>query len=206
MGTTRRRTIAGISTCVVAGLVALLLLGSGGTESSRALGSDRSTPLVDAPEITTTAPPQAPAPEAPAAPEARPAEVVEAEVAPPAPPAPPAEVPIPRNPVPIADSTGPAISNLRFMGCVFAADITDPAGVAVATLAWSGVPDPDFPGEWITPPGTFRMHKAADGDRYQGSRPRPYRGQVFTVTAVDRTLVGNRSQASVTVNFDGYPC
>lgn len=72
-------------------------------------------------------------------------------------------------------------------------------------LSWSGVLDPDIPGVWLVEPGSSRMRPQA-GVRYQGSRPRPYRGMVFTVTAVDRTLVGNRSQASMTVDFSGYPC
>jgi hypothetical protein len=182
----------------------MLLMGAGSTDRSRASGS---TVPAEAPESTTTVPvetPASPAPAVPAAPAAS-DDAVEPEAAPPAPADPPADVPIPRNPVPVADATGPTISNLRFTGCVFVADITDPSGVAVATLSWTGVVDPEIPGVWYTEPGSFRMQKA-DGDRYQGSRPRPLRGMVFTVTAVDRTLVGNRSQASMTVNFDGYPC
>jgi hypothetical protein len=123
---------------------------------------------------------------------------------PPAPPA-PAPIPIPGAVVPQADVTGPSISGLRHAGCVFLADVSDPAGVGGVTLAWSGVRDPGFPDQFIVEAGSSQMFPAG-GNRYQGSRARPYRGMVMTVTAVDRTLVGNRSQASITVNFDNYPC
>ena len=135
--------------------------------------------------------PQAPAPPAPAPPA-------------PAPPE-PAPVPIPQGVVPQVDVTGPSISGLRLAGCVFLADVSDPAGVGAVTLAWSGVRDPELPGQFLVEAGSSRMFPTG-GNRYQGSRARPLRGMVYTVTAIDRTLVGNRSQASITIDFDGYPC
>ena len=101
--------------------------------------------------------------------------------------------------------TGPSVSVLRLAGCVFLADVSDPAGVGAVTLAWSGVRDPELPGQFIVEAGSSRM-SLVGGNRYQGSRARPLRGMVYTVTAIDRTLVGNRSQASITIDFDGYPC
>ena len=155
--------------------------GRAGASPSVAIAADESASADGAPPI-----PALPAPPAPAPPE-------------------PAPVPIPQGVAPQADVTGPSISGLRLAGCVFLADVSDPAGVGVVTLAWSGVRDPELPGQFIIEAGSSRMFPTG-GNRYQGSRARPLRGMVYTVTAIDRTLVGNRSQASITIDFDGYPC
>jgi hypothetical protein len=156
--------------------------GRAGGGPSVAIAADESVSADGAPPI----PPPMPAPPAPAPPE-------------------PAPVPIPQGVVPQADVTGPAISGLRLAGCVFQADVSDPAGVGAVTLAWSSVRDPQIPGQFLAEAGSSRM-SLVGGTRYQGQRERPLRGMVYTVTAIDRTLVGNRSQASITIDFDGYPC
>jgi hypothetical protein len=227
MFSNRRLIVAGLMIVVLVGLAVAIGWGrSVDTDATPAQAAGIS-PSADTGQVPTPEP-VAPAPAAPATSSTSgragggPSVAIAAEEsvsadgappipAPPAPPAPappapaPAPVPIPQRVVPQADVTGPSISGLRLAGCVFLADVSDPAGVGAVTLAWSGVRDPELPGQFIVEAGSSRMFPTV-GNRYQGSRARPLRGMVLTVTAIDRTLVGNRSQASITIDFDGYPC
>ena len=209
MGTTTDRlVVTGATVLAVMAIAASTLLGGAeDVATQRALDSDANvsapaetptTVALPAPEPESTEP----APQQPARPGVAPdpIDAAPADLEPPD-----HDVQLPLNPVPLPDRTGPAISNIEMAGCTIHADVSDPAGVAVVTLSWSGVAEPNFPDEWIVEPGSSRMH-LVDGVVYQGSRPYPYFGQVYTVTAVDRTLIGNRSAASMTWNFHGYPC
>ena len=106
---------------------------------------------------------------------------------------------------PLPDRTGPAIRNIRFRACIIEADVTDPAGVANVTLSWAGVPDPQLPGQWVVAPGSIAMQRTV-GDTFDSGRPQAFQNQVFTVTAVDRTIVGNRSSVSVPFPWDFDAC
>lgn len=206
--TTRRLIISGPTAIVVAVLTATLLFGATAERPSATGATSEPAATADAPAAPVTSPAsQASAP----APEPQSADVAPAAPRPPAPAAPvepeePAVPVIPRNPVPLPDQSGPTISNIELLGCVIVAHVSDPSGVGAVTLSWTGVADPAFPGQWITEPGSSRMQLSIGNNLYQGSRPRPSLGQVFTVTAVDRTMVGNRSQASITIDVNGYPC
>ena len=225
MRSNRRLIIAGLTIVVLAGLAVAVGWGTSADPDATPAQAAGIGPSADTGQVPT---PEPVAPEPPATSSTgdragggpsvaiAAGESVSVEVAPPipaapqaAPPAPappePAPVPIPQGVAPRADVTGPSISGLRLAGCVFLADVSDPAGVGVVTLAWSGVRDPELPGQFIVEAGSSRMFPTG-GNRYQGSRARPLRGMVYTVTAIDRTLVGNRSQASITIDFDGYPC
>lgn len=209
MGSTRRLVIAGaVGLAAMAITAGTLVHGGDAPTTARALDSDVSlTAPAESPSTTVALPtpePEStePAPQPPSRPAGAPAP---ADPAPAAVEPPAREVQLPLNPVPLPDRNGPAITNIRMAGCTIQADVGDPAGVAIVTLSWTGVAEPNFPDEWIVEPGSSRMH-LVDGTVYQGSRPYPYAGQTYTVTAVDRTLVGNRASASMAWNVHGYPC
>jgi hypothetical protein len=219
MNTTRRLGLGGVVVIAI-GAMAIAMLGGSSSHSKtsehfdRALGSSK-----DPSVVTTTSVP----PTTVATPDVDPGssadsggDVDPGEPPPQGRPQPRPESPAPEPQVPhidpdavrpLPDRTGPSITNIRFSGCVILADITDPAGVASALVTWSGVPDPQIPGVWYSEPGSAPMHKMG-GVEWQGSRARPYQGRVYTVTAVDKTMVGNRSQASITIQpFNGrWPC
>jgi len=208
MGSTRRLVIAGAS-MLAALAIAVGTVSLGSERPATDLGDDRAlgtdvavvAPGPSAPSTTVEVPAPAAAPDRPDVPIPAPDAPIVPEAA-----EPPAEVPIPSNPVPLPDRSGPTISNIRMSGCRVIADITDPAGVAVATLSWTGVPDPSFGKLWFEQPGSSRMWERLNGTGWEGSRHWPHQEMVFTVTAVDRTLVGNRSSVSWIESAWDYPC